>query len=210
LGWAGFFSYDGRNLLPTIPLILFALAHGYGRLQGAPPWLSDSLKIGAMTTSRPFHRVIPVLSLMVVAAAWLPPNVGKWERLTNNLRLLQGDPDFNRQLIELVNRPSFSGEIYTTYPQIPAIRELRGHWFNDYGASHMQPATAAALQRGAPLCEVIGGFARHERISYMVLHDWIYPGIVNTALMDGTLQQEATAPNLKLLRVNCGSGQQTP
>lgn len=67
----------------------------------------------------------------------------------------------------------------------------------------MQPQTAAALQSGAPLCEVFATIPRHELISHVLLHDSVYPAMVNQALAEGRLQTIITVPGLKLMQVMC-------
>ncbi len=203
LVWAASFSYDGRNLLPALPLLLLAVAHGFGRMQLTPAWLSESLPMGDLKSYQPLYKLIPIASALVMLGTLLPANIGRWEQLTNALRKAAGNPVLNGMLIDYVNTPGFSGYVYSTYPSMAAITELRGHWFNDSGASHMQPATAAALQAGAPLCEVVTTIPRHESISYVLLHDSVYQAMVSQALAQGTLQTVVSVPGLKLMRVLC-------
>ena len=206
LVWAASFSYDGRNLLPALPLLLLAVAHGFGRMQLTPAWLSESLPMGDLKTYQPLYKLIPILSVVVLVGTWLPANVARWEHLTNSLRKASGIPALNGLLLDFVSTPEFSGLVYTTYPSMAAIVELREHWFNDFGASHMQPQTAAALQSGAPLCEVFATIPHHEDITYVLLHDSVYPDMVNQALSQGTLRTIMSVPGVKLMRVQCPLG----
>ena len=91
----------------------------------------------------------------MLVASLLPANAALWELRTNERRKLTGDADFNTRLLEIAMDAEAAGSVYTTYPPMVAIRELRPFWFNDYGASHMQPQTAAALQNGALLCDLL-------------------------------------------------------
>ncbi len=201
--WAASFSYDGRNLLPVLPLLLLAAAHGYGRMQITPAWLSESLPVGNLKSYQPLYKLIPLLSALVLAGSLLPANVEHWELLTDSLRKESENPVLNKLLLDFVNTPELTGLVYTTYPPMVAIKDLRTHWFNDAGASHMQPSTAAALVAGAPLCEVFTSIPRHELISHALLQDSVYPAMVNQALSQGTLQTVASVPGVKLMRVMC-------
>ena len=162
--------------------------------------------MGDLKTYQPLYKLIPILSVVVLALTWLPANVARWEQLTNALRKASGVPVLNSLLLDFVNTPEFSGKIYTTYPSMAAIQELREHWFNDFGASHMQPQTAAALQSGVPFCEVFATIARHEEITYILLHNTLYQGMVNQALSQGTLHTRMEVPGLKLMQVQCPVG----
>ncbi len=203
LVWAASFSYDGRNLLPALPLLLVAAAHGYGRIKLTPAWLSESVSMGYLQSSQAIYRLVPVLAVLVLLGSLLPANVQRWEMRTDSIRKSSGDAALNSLLLEFVNTPQDRGLVYTTYPLMASIRELREHWFNDFGASHMQPQTAAALQSGAPLCEVFATIPRHELISHVLLHDSVYPAMVNQALAEGRLQTIITVPGLKLMQVMC-------
>lgn len=203
LAWAMWFSYDGRNLLPTVPVLLMAVAHGYGHVQSLPRFLADSLVLRPVAIAGVFQRVFLILTFTVLIGAFLPQNVARWEQHTDALRMSAGDPEFNQELLAYVSAPGFSGKIYTTYSQVPAISELRRHWFNDRGASHMLPSTRLALQQGAPFCEVRETIAGHEEIQHVLLHESVYPAMTASALEAGSLQVEIAKPGLKLMRVNC-------
>ncbi len=202
LVWAGFFSYDGRNLLPGLPFVLLAIANGYGWMPLSSAWMEESLRAVEWQGSRLLlPRLLPTLSLLVLLAALLPANVARWEQHTDALRKQTGDADFNGRLAATLGPAS--GEIYTTYAPLVAIAELRAHWFNDYGASHMQPRTAAALQDGLPLCETLKTINRHQEIRYLLLHNWIFPAVIEPALANGTLRTLQTGTDVRLMQVHC-------
>lgn len=202
LVWAAFFSYDGRNLLPGIPFVLLAIANGYGWMPLSPPWMYESLKAVEWQGSRLLlPRLLPALSLLILLAALLPANTRLWEQRNDALRQRTGDPDFNSRLTATLG--AASGEIYTTYAPLVAIAGLRDHWFNDYGASHMQPRTAAALLAGSPLCETLATIPQHEAIQYLLLHNWIFPAVIEPALANGSLQTLMTGTDVRLMQVHC-------
>ena len=91
-----------------------------------------------------------------------------------------------------------------------AIRELRPYWFNDYGASHMLPQTAAALQSGAPLCDLLPTIPRYQNIRYLLLHDTIFPAVIGPALANGSLQTVVAGIGVRLMRVHCMPMDGTP
>lgn len=201
--WAAFFSYDGRNLLPGVPFVLLAVANGYGWMPLSPQWMEESLQTRSVQDGRLLQRILPVLSLLVFAATLLPANTALWEQRTNERRKLTGDADFNNRLLAIATYPKAEGSVYTTYPAMVAIRELRPYWFNDYGASHMLPQTAAALRSGTPLCELMPTIPRHQLIRYVLLHDTIFPAVIGPALANGSLQTLVAGNGVRLMRVNC-------
>jgi len=139
----------------------------------------------------------------VLVASLLPANAALWELRTNERRKLTGDADFNTRLLEIAMDAEAAGSVYTTYPPMVAIRELRPFWFNDYGASHMQPQTAAALQNGALLCDLLPTIARHNEIRYVLLHDSIFPAVIGPALANGSLQTLVAGNGVRLMRLHC-------
>ena len=203
LVWAAFFSYDGRNLLPGIPFVLLAVANGYGWMPLSKQWTEESLQTRSLGDGVFLQRVLPVLSLLVLVASLLPANAALWELRTNERRKLTGDADFNTRLLEIAMDAEAAGSVYTTYPPMVAIRELRPFWFNDYGASHMQPQTAAALQNGALLCDLLPTIARHNEIRYVLLHDSIFPAVIGPALANGSLQTLVAGNGVRLMRLHC-------
>jgi hypothetical protein len=210
--WAAFFSYDGRNLLPALPFLLLAVLIG---LENFLRKLASVLRrniheqahLSGWNPSRISSRVpavlFPLMVLALLLAAVIPPNTAGWEKLNNDLRKQTGDVEFNQQLLAFVSRPDFAGAIYTTYPQVAAISELRPHLFADFGTSHWQPVTLAALQAGQSICAILATIPRGREISYLLLHRSTYPAIIDTALLDGSLQTELSTPLMRLMRVNC-------
>lgn len=203
LVWAAFFSYDGRNLLPGLPFVLLAVANGYGWMPLSPQWMEESLQTYSLRGGRLLLRVLPLMSLLVFLATLLPTNTVLWELRTNERRKLTGDAGFNTRLLAIATDSEALGSVYTTYPSMVAINELRPYWFNDYGASHMLPTTAAALQNAAPLCDVLPTIPRHQDIRYLLLHDTIFPAVIGPALANGSLQTVLAGTGVRLMRVNC-------
>jgi hypothetical protein len=201
--WALYFSYDGRNLLPGLPFLLLAAAIGLEQLGQLAKVRLPLLALRPLPRLRLPARTGPILVLLVLVAALLPGNPAPWESLTNDLRKASGDPALNLQLIEYVNTPGFNGTIYTTYPQVASIRELRSHLFVDFGATHMQAETIAALRDGRPFCEILATFPRPETVSHLLLHVSVYPPLVDAALAEGSLQLRLATPEQRLLQVQC-------
>ncbi len=203
LMWAALFSYDGRNLLPAIPLVLLAVAYGFGSLRlpaldNKMPILLPQLK--ALRCIAPYASV--GLIMLVLMGSFLPASRDRWQLQTNELRKHTGLAALNQQLIAFVSTPGFDGKILTTYPPLAAISELRPYYFMDYGASHMQPLTAAALSAGRPLCDVLLTIAGSSTIQYLLLHKSAFPAVINKALADGSLQLELGA-DPRLMKVQC-------
>lgn len=210
LVWAAFFSYDGRNLLPGVPFVLLAVANGYGWMPLSRQWTEESLHTRSLGGGHLWLRVLPLISLLVLLAALLPSNAALWELRTNEQRKLTGDADFNSRLLAIATDPVAEGSVYTTYPSMVAIKELRPFWFNDYGASHMLPETAAALRNAVPLCGILPTIPRYEKIRYLLLHDTIFPAVIGPALADGSLQTMLAGNGMRLMRVHCPVTDATP
>lgn len=210
LVWALFFSYDGRNLLPGLGFLLLAAAIGAETLLMHLCARLPTIALHALPRWRLPAQTGPALLLVLLGASLLPGDPLRWEQLTNDLRKQSGDPVLNRQLLEYVSAPQFTGQIYTTYPQLAAIAELRPHLFADFGATHMQPQTTGALLAGAPFCDILATFPRHTSISHLLLHRSVYPELVDTALAEGSLVLRLETAQQRLMQVNCPPATATP
>jgi hypothetical protein len=202
--WAAFFSYDGRNLLPALPFLLLAAAYGFGGLPIPGIGNTSPIAVPAFTALQHLaFRISAALMVLVLLGALLPANVDRWEQLTNEIRKRTGDEQLNQQLIAMAAKPGLTGKVYTTYAPFAAISELRPWLFVDYGASHMQPQTAAMLRTAAPLCAILQTFPRYETIEYALLHRSIFPGVIQAALADGSLKPVLATDEQQLMRVRC-------
>ncbi len=202
--WSIFFSYDGRNLLPGLPFLL--LASAIGLEEKLPKRLcARSLVFGGRVRSfRSPSFIYPVLFLLLFVGSWLPGNSEPWDRFNNNQKKNTGDAKFNQELIELVSRPDFSGYIFTTYPQVAMIKELRPHfYFSHYIDENTAEAYDRAVRSNQPFCAIFAIIPDHEKISHVLLHRTIYPTIIDAALADGSLQTRLSSQDMRLMQVNC-------
>lgn len=209
--WAAFFSYDGRNLLPALPFLLLAAAYGFGGLSLPGTGNASPITLPELASiQRWVFLATPALLLLVLLGTWLPANVERWEHLTNEIRKRTGDEQLNQQLLALAATPGISGKVYTTYAPLAAIKELRPWLFVDYGASHMQPQTAAMLREAAPLCDILQTFPHYQTVEYLLLHNSIFPAVIKTALASGQLHPILASNEQQLMQVQCpwsGTGQ---